>query len=100
MFRHIVMWRLDGDDAPSRRDAADRVIAAMQPLPAVITSIRAMRLDVNQIRPEENADLVLTMDFDDRDGFEHYRDHPRHHEAGAVIKPLYRSRLAVDFEER
>jgi hypothetical protein len=97
MFRHMVMWRVDADGAEDRRRVAQVFADALTPLPETIESIRRLTVDVNEIRPEENADLVLTMDFDDRAGFEHYRDHPDHLAAGARINSLYRTRLATDF---
>lgn len=97
MFRHVVMWRLESDDASERARRAAIFIEALTPLTETIETIRGLRVDVNELRPQENADLVLTMDFDDRAGFEYYRDHPDHLAAGSAINSLYRSRLAVDF---
>lgn len=98
MFRHIVMWEMKGATDDERLRNARTVVELMSPLPGLIPQIRAMRLDVNGIRPDENSDLVLTMDFDDRAGFEDYRVHPEHTAVGKGISPLYRVRLAVDFE--
>lgn len=96
-FRHIVMWRVDADDDATRRDRSETIAAALESMIGAVPSLRALEVGINQIRPEENADIVVTMDFDDRAGFEEYRDHPAHLAVGNVIRPLYRSRLAVDF---
>jgi hypothetical protein len=96
-FRHVVMWRVEADDVEGRRRLSEEIAAALAPLLAQVPTLRRMQIGINEIRPEENADIVVTMDFDDRAGFEVYRDHPDHLAAGAVIRPRYRSRLAVDF---
>ncbi len=96
-FRHIVTWRVDADDAPTRSRLSEEIAAALRPLPARVPTLQRMEIGINAIRPGENADVVVTMDFADRDGFERYRDHRDHLIAGGIIAPLYRSRLAVDF---
>ncbi|WJL96667.1 Dabb family protein [Microbacterium sp. ET2] len=100
MFRHVVMWRVNADDTRERARICARIVEAMSPLPGQIPEIRSMRLDLNDLLPDENADLVLTLEFDDADAFAVYRHHPSHLAVSPSIAALYRTRLAVDFYVR
>jgi hypothetical protein len=98
MLRHVVMWTLKGDTPEDRAAVGLEISERMRELVGVIPSIRGLRIDGNERFPLENADLVLTMDFDDMAGYEAYRDHPAHLEVGSFIRPRYVQRMAVDHD--
>jgi Stress responsive A/B Barrel Domain len=88
MFRHIVLLTFT-DDAPAGH--AELVVGALRGLPAVVPSIRAYEVGLDAGLADDNAHVAVVADFDDRDGYLAYRDHPEHTE---VIRTLIRPHLA------
>ena len=59
---------------------------------------RAVSAGANVAHPDANWDVTLVADVDSLDALEAYQVHPAHKEAGAYIKSVVASRVAVDFE--
>jgi hypothetical protein len=97
MIRHIVTWKLNGEDAAARADQAATITAALSALPSTIPEILTLQVGTNVAFPESNWDLVLVADYESLAGLEAYQVHPDHVAATHVIKPLVASRAAVDF---
>ena len=75
MFRHVVMfrWAEHVDDAH-----VERVAAGLRELPAAIPEIRGYHHGPDAGLADTNYDYVVVGDFDDRNGYLVYRDHPVH----------------------
>lgn len=89
MFRHIVLLTLR-DDATD--DARDEIVDRLRELPGRIDSIRRYEVALDLGLSEGNATVAVVADFDDRAGWEEYRDHPDH---VAVIEGSIRPVLAA-----
>lgn len=96
MIRHVVVFRWKTDTAP---EAVEAVRAALVGLPAQIPAIRRYEHGVDAGLAEGNFDYAVVADFDDRDAFVEYRDHPRHRAViTELIAPHIAERVAVQYE--
>ena len=96
-LRHIVSWKLRGEDRAARDSQAAEIIAALSPLIDSVPSVRALSVHRNELFDGENWDVTLIADFDDADGLAAYATHPEHVAAGAVVKRYSVGRVATDF---
>ena len=96
MLRHTVMFRWKPDTTPEQVAAIEEGLAA---LPGAIDTVRSFRFGRDAGINEGNFDFVVTADFDDRDGYLVYRDHPAHIAVVVErIRPQIADRAAVQFE--
>lgn len=96
MFRHVVLLTLD--ERVSAEELAE-LRAALEALPAAIPEIRSYSVGLDAGLAPDNATVAVVADFEDRLGYERYRDHPAHR---AVIEtriaPRLLARTAVQHE--
>ncbi len=96
MLRHVVLldWR-DGTTS----DQVRAVVDALATLPARIPEIRSYHFGRDAAIAAGNSDFVVVADFDDRDAFMTYQEHPDHVAVlNEKIRPILASRAAVQFE--
>jgi len=96
VIRHVVMFSwIDG----TTEDAIVAVARELDAMAADIDSLADFSHGPDIGANDGNFDYVVTADFDDRDGYLAYRDHPRHREVvSTVLAPLIAARSAVQFE--
>ena len=95
MIRHIVSWQLAATDAAEKATAAAGIQARLEGLVGVVDEIRSLRVGFD-VAGGANWDVVLIADFDDLDAGDRYQVHPAHQAAGAFIRSVVSSRMAVD----
>ena len=96
MIRHCVLLRFR-PDAPA--GCVEAAVAALRALPDRIAEIRSYEVGADLGWREGNAELGIVAEFDDRDGWRAYVDHPDHVAViEAHIAPHVESRQAVQFE--
>ena len=96
MFRHMVMVRFADDTTEEQKEA---MRTALRRLPELISEVRSYRFGDDLGLRDDNFDFGITADFDDKDGFVVYRDHPDHQKVIAdLITPIITARAAVQFE--
>ena len=95
MIRHVVVFRWrDGVEQEQIQAARD----GLTELPDLVPTIRAFAFGDDLGVNAGNADLAVTVDFDDVDGYLAYRDHPDHQAlVRERIAPILADRLAVQF---
>jgi hypothetical protein len=96
MFRHVVVFRFE----PGTTEAQVRAIAdGLAGLPAAIGELRDYRFGTDAGINEGNFEFAVVADFDDREGYLVYRDHPAHRQViDERIAPVLLERAAVQFE--
>lgn len=96
MFRHVVMFRWKQDvDA----EALTQPLEELRRLPERIDTLRGFTVGRDAGVNDGNFDVVVVADFDDRDGYLTYRDHPEHVRVGRDhLGPLIGERAAVQHE--
>lgn len=96
-IRHIVVWKLAAGDLAARAEQAAEISRLLHTLPPLVPEIRSLEVGINVLKPGDNADIVLTADFDDEDALGRYATHPEHLKVAAYIQSVVGSRLAVDY---
>ena len=96
MFRHVVMVRwAEGVTEEQKQGVRDGLAA----LPEQVPEIRAFRFGDDAGLGEDNFDFALVADFDNRDGFMTYREHPAHQKFVVdIFRPAISARVAVQHE--
>lgn len=94
MFTHIVLFKLKDNSAESV--AATR--AHLERMRLAIETLRELEIGVDVTRSGRSYDLALITRFDDRAGFELYREHAAHQPVIAHLHEAAESAVAVDFE--
>ncbi len=94
MFTHIVLFKLK--DVHPESIAATR--AKLAGLVGNIETLRGLEVGVDVMRSGRSYDLALITRFDDRAGYEVYRQHPAHLPVLAYLHEAAESAVAVDFE--
>lgn len=95
MVKHIVMFKLKGDDQ-SRREIALRFKAALDALPEQIDVLQSIETALNE-NPGEDWDIVLTAVVPTMEDVATYAKHPAHVAAASIIKEAKESRACVDY---
>lgn len=94
MVVHIVLFQFK-DEAKPRLDEA---VAAIQGMVGQVPVIRNLMAGKDFLHSGRSYDLGLVVVLDDRHALEVYDAHPAHQPVKALLKPLYQSAVAVDFE--
>lgn len=95
MLTHIVLIRLK--DRRPERIANTR--AQLLSLAHGIETLRELEVGTDITHSERSYDLALITRFDDRAGFEIYRQHPMHVPVLAHMAEAAESTVAVDYED-
>ena len=96
MFRHVVLFTWKDDATEEQKQALHDGLAKMPP---AIDVIRAYRFGPDAGVNAANFDYAVVADFDDKDGYVTYRDHPVHRAlVENYVSPIVASRAAVQFE--
>jgi hypothetical protein len=96
MLRHVVLftWRPEATE-----ERLQTVVTELRKLPGVIAEIRAYEVGPDARINRGNFDFAVVADFDDRDAYLIYRNHPAHR---AVVEehitPIAATRAAVQYE--
>lgn len=94
MFTHIVLIKLK--DRRPESIAATR--AHLERMRLAIETLRELEIGVDVTRSGRSYDLALVTRFDDRTGYEVYREHSAHQPVLAHMADAAESAVAVDFE--
>lgn len=94
-FRHVVCFRWSEDT--SDEDVA-RFTDMLAGLPGLIPELRRYHFGRDAGAAEGNFDYAVAAEFDDRDGWVAYQEHPEHRRCIEYVRPLIRDRVAVQFD--
>jgi hypothetical protein len=92
MFRHVVLVRWAPNASEEQRQAARD---ALSRLPGQIPEIREMRLGANVGSGPNHYDLAVVVDFEDRDAWKRYFQHPAHRAYAEGVGKVAVGTLAV-----
>ena len=94
MVKHIVMFKL----LDKNKTNIKKIVAALNSLKENIDVLRFVEIGVNFTESERSYDIVLTTEFDDQEGLNLYRPHPKHLPVVETIRSLCSSSVVVDYE--
>ncbi len=96
MLRHVVLFTWTPEATQEQRQV---VAAELRKLPGVIAGLRGYEVGPDAGINRGNFDFAVVADFDDRDGYLGYRDHPAHRAViDRYITPIVATRAAVQYE--
>ena len=96
MIRHVSVLTFVDGATDSQIGAIETALAT---LPARLPQLRAYAFGRDLALADTNAHFAVVADFDDRAGYEAYRDDPEHRRILAeFIRPVLASRAAVQYD--
>lgn len=96
MIRHVVMWRVHGDDETTRHAHIEEMIAALRGC-AGLPGIQAFEVS-RAAGFGSTHDVMLDSCFDDAAALAAYQIHPTHAAILPRMRELAAERACVDFE--
>ena len=98
MLKHIVLFKLkESLSATVKQDVMNRFKAAIEALPATISTIRHIHVGFN-VNPAEQWDICLDSEFDNLEDMKAYATHPAHLAAAGLLKDAKEGRACTDYE--
>ena len=94
MVKHIVMFKL----LDKNKTNIEKVVNALKSLEGNIDVLRYVETGVNFTESERSYDIVLTTEFDNREGLKIYALHPNHLKVVKVIRSTCSASVVVDYE--
>jgi hypothetical protein len=96
-LKHIVMWRVRGDDEATRRANAERVKREFESLAGRIPGLRQLEVGIDISRIDYACDVVLVTEFDSAEALAGYAVHPEHLRVRDALGDLRIARHQVDY---
>ncbi len=97
MVRHIVLFRLEAEDAEQRRRDVAGIKERLERLTAVIPGVLSLVVHGGLGLVPAHWDCALVADYSSSADLEAYQAHPAHVEAGTWINTVVLDRAVVDF---
>jgi len=96
MLRHVALFTWAPEATPEQKEA---VAAELRKLPGLIPELRRYEVGPDAGINPGNFDFAVVADFDDREAYQAYRDHPAHRAIiDKLIAPIAGKRAAVQYE--
>jgi hypothetical protein len=80
------------------KTSINKVTAALKSLEGSIDVLRSSEIGVNFTESERSYDIILTTEFDNREGLNAYGPHPNHLPVVETVRKLCSSSVVVDYE--
>ncbi|NDW18356.1 Dabb family protein [Dysgonomonas sp. 216] len=99
MVKHIVFWKLKEEvNGKSKTETALLIKEQLEALNGQIEGLIKVEVGINFLESPSNYDVALFAELESKDALTYYASHPKHVEAGALVKEAASDRKAVDFE--
>ncbi len=99
MIKHIVIWRIKGENDEERAKNITFVKDKLLEMPENIDLIKDIRVIENAMgTPSNNHDLMLEVKFNNTSELMVYQSHPYHLDVVSQIKPFLADRAAIGIE--
>jgi hypothetical protein len=96
--KHIVMWRVRGDDTATRARNIALLKAEFESLRGRIPGLLHLEIGVDESRVDYACDAVLVSEFVSREALAAYAEHPEHLRVRHALGDLRIARHQVDYE--
>ena len=97
MIKHIVMWKVRGDTAEQKREAALSMKSRFESLVALIPGLRRIEVGMDVSGVDYACDVVLYTEFDDQQSLDAYASHPEHLRVRKELGDMRTARYQVDY---
>lgn len=99
MLKHVVMWKFkEIGERNSKEQNMETVYQKLMALKDVIPEIKSMSIGKNESGEANTYDMVLILDFENKEDYRTYREHPEHVKVSSFIRKVRIGRIAVDYE--
>lgn len=98
MIKHIVMWKVRGDDTATRAQNLALLKAEFESLRGRIPGLLHLEVGVDESGIDYAFDVVLYTEFTSRNALAAYADHPEHLRVRRALGDLRIARHQVDYE--
>ena len=98
MIKHIVMWKVRGDDAATRAQNLALLKAEFESLRGRIPGLLHLEIGVDESRIDHAFDVVLYTEFASRQALLDYAEHPEHLRVRRNLGDMRTARHQVDYE--
>ena len=99
MVKHIVVWKLkESANGQSKAENAKAIKEKLEALLGVVPGLLKIEVGIDFRGTEESADAALYSEFESRDAFEGFLNHPAHKEIGPFVREARSQRLMADYE--
>lgn len=92
MFRHVVCFRLKQSEKDKANEAKQKLL-----LLSSIPEVKNIEVGLDEKKSERSYDIVLIVDFDNRDNYEIYDKHAVHQPVRKFMHSVYETSVAVDY---
>jgi hypothetical protein len=98
MIKHIVMWRVRGDDAAERQRNVALLKTEFESLRGLVPGLLNLEIGVDFSRIDYACDVVLYSEFESRESLAAYAEHPEHLRVKRALGDLRTARHQVDYD--
>ena len=97
-IKHIVMWKVRGDDAAARARNLALLKSEFESLRGRIPGLLQLEVGVDDSRIDYACDAVLVTEFASREALAGYAEHPEHLRVRRALGDMRIARHQVDYE--
>ena len=97
-IKHIVMWKVRGEDAATRAHHLTLLKAEFESLRGRIPGLLHLEVGIDDSRIDYAFDAVLYTEFASREALAAYTEHPEHLRVRRALGDLRTARHQVDYE--
>ena len=94
MVKHIVMFKLS-EKTPENME---RAISSLQSLEGNIEKLNSIEIGTDFLESDRSYDIVLTAEFESKDGLEIYGGHKNHLPVVKIMRSICSNSTVVDYE--
>ena len=98
MIKHIVMWKVRGDDDATRAANLARLKAEFESLRGRVPGLLHLEVGLDDSRIDYACDVVLYTEFASRQALLEYAEHPEHLRVRRNLGDMRTARHQVDYE--
>lgn len=95
--KHIVMWKLRGDNEQERRTNIQKLKSAFESIRGEIPGLRTLEIGIDISKIDYACDVVLYSEFDSVEALEGYASHPAHLRVREELGNVRVARHQVDY---
>jgi len=97
MIKHIVMWKVRGDDEAARARNVELVKREFESLRGRVPGLLHLEVGVDESGIDYACDVVLYSEFASREALAAYAEHPEHLRVRRALGDLRSARHQVDY---
>ena len=98
VIKHIVMWKVSGDDAATRSRNLALLKAEFESLRGRIPGLMQLEVGIDESRADYACDVLLYTEFASREALAAYAEHPEHLRVRRALGDMRIARHQVDYE--